>query len=154
MNANGVPAAVAAAQASPPGSGWVFSGCQGAAGSSFCIWIRPGERVRERVSNIQLPLLVVEFTRETLTAEQVSMEFFQVWRQGNQQGMTALARDATVVTAAQAVQARSSAAWTFDHCEGAAGSAFCTWKAGAATLTMRIISIETPRVVTEFSIAG
>lgn len=154
MNANGAPAAVTAAQTAPPGSGWVFSGCQGAAGSSFCIWVRPGERVRERVSNIQLPLLVVEFTRETLTAEQVSMEFFNLWRQGNQQGMTALSRDATVVTAAQAVQPRAAAAWSFDHCEGAAGSAFCTWKVGTATLTMRIVNIETPRLVTEFRIEG
>ncbi len=44
--------------------GWGFSRCEGAAGSIFCMWVRPGERLvlRVRDGTTGLPLAVVSAT--------------------------------------------------------------------------------------------
>ena len=55
-----------------------------------------------------------------------SQEVFQAWTQHNQ----AAARYEATPQAVTALFARTWHAadgWTFDHCEGAAGSFFCTW---------------------------
>ena len=102
MTADGDPATVNAARAIAPTAGWVLSGCQGAAGSIFCAWVRPGERIRVRVRNISTPRVVTDFAKETLTAEQASQEFFDAWEFGSEPAMRALGDSTTVPLALSA----------------------------------------------------
>jgi hypothetical protein len=146
-------AAIASAQGTAVSSDWVFSNCQGVAGSVFCTWVRPGERVRARVNNVDVPKLVVEFQFAELSSEEAAKELFDAWKAGSDDAIRALASTAAAA-AAIALETRAPETWSFDRCEGAAGSIFCTWRRGASALIIRVENLAPPAVITEFRIEG
>lgn len=145
--------AIAHAQSFAISSGWAFSNCEGAAGSVFCTWVSPGERVRLRVNNIQPPRLVTDFQFAELTSEEAAHELFDAWRAGSDDAVRALSEPAAA-DAALALSGRAADAWIFDRCEGAAGSLFCTWRRGASALMVRVVNIQAPHLVTGFTVQG
>lgn len=144
---------IAAAQSAAVTSGWAFSNCQGAAGSLVCTWVRPGERIRISVRNVDPPRLATGFTFAELTSQEVAQEFLDAWRAGSEEALLAISGP-EATAAAVALAAQANGAWSFDRCEGAAGSLFCTWRRGTSTLVIRVANLDPPARVTEFRIEG
>lgn len=85
-----------------------------------------------------------------LSPDEVAQTVYAAWMAGDR----AVAEPLTDPAAAADLDALfaqpfdAAAGWAFDHCEGAAGSMFCTWHGTAATLIIQVRSIEPPVQVT------
>jgi len=145
MHNDGTPSAVTAAQAGRAGgtSGFVFSNCQGAAGSTFCTWVKRGTSIVIQATNVQTPHLVTGFQRNTLSAEDTANQFFDGYRENNASVVAALA-DAPTATKAIGLESHRNLLWVFQDCSGAAGSLFCTFTAGSSKLVIRVVQVNPP----------
>jgi hypothetical protein len=145
MHNNGTPSAVTAAQAGRAGgtSGFVFSNCQGAAGSTFCTWVKRGTSIVIQATNVQTPHLVTGFQRNTLSAEDTANQFFDGYRENNASVVAALA-DAPTATKTIGLESHRNLLWVFQDCSGAAGSLFCTFTAGSSKLVIRVVQVNPP----------
>lgn len=85
-----------------------------------------------------------------LSAEEVAQAVYAAWVAGDRSIAEPLTDPAAVadldVLFAQPFD--PAAGWAFDHCEGAAGSVFCTWHGTPATLVIQVRNIEPPVQVT------
>lgn len=82
--------------------------------------------------------------------EAAAEALFQAWMADDRSAAEALmdpAADADL-DALFAQPFDAGAGWSYDHCEGAAGSVFCTWHATSATLVVRVRGVERPPLVT------
>jgi hypothetical protein len=152
LKASGSAPAVSQAEAAWPAgtTGYVFSNCQGAAGSLYCTWVRPGERVVLQADNVTVPHRVVGFTHATLDAQDVAQEFVNAWQAGSTGAVAALGNTSAAASAG-AASAQSQRPWAFGSCNGAAGSQYCTWSDGASTLTLQVQNVQAPRQVIMFT---
>lgn len=82
--------------------------------------------------------------------EAVAEALFQAWMADDRSAADALTDPAAAadLDALFAQPFDAGAGWSYDHCEGAAGSVFCTWHATSATLVVRVRSVEPPPLVT------
>jgi hypothetical protein len=145
MNADGSNAAVTAALAARPSgtSGYVFSNCQGAAGSTYCTWVKRGSSIVVQVQN-QPPVKVVGFQHNTLSAQDTANEFFTGYQMNNAAVVTALADAATSAKTA-ALESHRTLPWVPpQNCDGAAGSLYCTWTAGSSKFVVRVVQVNPP----------
>ena len=145
MHALGTNAAVSAAQAAYPSgtSGYVFSNCQGAAGSTFCTWVKRGSSIRVQVENPP-PNMVVGFQHNTLSSQDTANEFFTGYEMNNSAVVAALA-DAATATKTAGLESHRSLNWIPpQNCDGAAGSVYCTWTAGSSKFVVRVVQVNPP----------
>jgi hypothetical protein len=145
MHSLGTSAAVSAALGARASgtSGYVFSNCQGAAGSTYCTWVKRGSRILVQATN-QTPYTVVGFQRQPLSAQQTANEFFTGYQDNNAAVVGALANAATATKTA-GIEAHRSLAWIPpQNCDGAAGSIYCTWTAGSSKFVVRVVEVNPP----------
>jgi hypothetical protein len=145
MHSLGTNAAVTAAQAAYPSgtSGYVFSNCQGAAGSTYCTWVKRGSSVQVQVQNPP-PNMVVGFQRNTLSSQDTANEFFTGYEMNNAAVVGALSDAATTAKTA-ALESHRSLNWIPpQNCDGAAGSLYCTWTAGSSKFVVRVVQVNPP----------
>lgn len=111
-----------------------FANCQGAAGSSYCVFYNgTGDMLRLRLSRPQLgrPHAIAGGRFEPTTFPDDNQEYAQealdAWRADNTARLGLL----TTTDAYQHILAtpvgQTHMSWTFDHSEGAAGSFYLTW---------------------------
>lgn len=126
-------------------SGWFFSNCEGAAGSTYCTWINNVETTLIlRVSN---QAGVVSSAAFTPIESGVIGRFFHAWRDGNH---TEAAKYGTATAVTQLYSATYSAAkhWVPDSCSGAAGSIYCTFRDDSGgTIRLHLDDVGTHKVV-------
>jgi hypothetical protein len=132
--------------------GFRFSNCQGAAGSIYCTFVRRGTRVVIQVDDTSVPHKIVGVKRAALDAPATAAEFLSAWQAGSGEAVAALSRPAATA-AATTLESRAQLPWQLDKCEGAAGSIFCTYKAGGSQLVIRVEQVNPPPVVAEVRFA-
>lgn len=84
-----------------------------------------------------------------LAAGDVAQTVFQAWVQGKREAVEPYV-DTAAMPALDALLAQPfdpAAGWAFDHCEGAAGSVFCSWHSSSATMVVQVRSAEPPPLV-------
>lgn len=84
-----------------------------------------------------------------LSPEEVAQTIFQAWVQGNRAAAQEIT-DSSALADLDTVFAQPfdpTANWAYDHCEGTAGSTFCTWHSNTATMIVQVRSAEPPPVV-------
>ncbi len=124
-------------------NGYVFSNCQGAAGSTYCTWVKRGSRILVQAQN-QAPYTVVGFQRQPLSAQDTANEFFTGYQENNVAVVAALA-DAATATKTAGLESHRSLNWLPpQNCDGAAGSQYCTWTAGSAKFVVRVVEVNPP----------
>jgi hypothetical protein len=84
-----------------------------------------------------------------MSSEEAATAFFDAWLADDQNAMEALSRP-EVLAEAEAVADLRDQPWSFDHCEGAAGTLYCTWTTGFDQLVVAVVNIEEPHLVTSF----
>ncbi len=129
-------------------SGYVFSNCQGAAGSTYCTWVKRGSRVLVQASN-QAPNTVVGFQRQPLNAQNTAYEFFTGYEENNAAVVGVLADAATASKTANLESHRSLSWIPTQNCDGAAGSLYCTWTAGSSKFVVRVDNVDQPPHVSD-----
>ena len=78
--------------------------------------------------------------------------FFEAWV-ANDGTKLAANGEAGAIAQSNALAPSRNRPWSFDRCEGAAGSVFCSWIDGAQRLIIRVRNIEPPpRAVAEIRI--
>ncbi|MBK7782248.1 MAG: hypothetical protein IPJ58_16040 [Ardenticatenia bacterium] len=85
-----------------------------------------------------------------LSADEVAQAVFQAWM-ADERAVAEPLTDPAAAADLDALFAQpfdAGAGWSYDHCEGAAGSVFCTWYGASATLVIQVRSIEPPVLVT------
>jgi hypothetical protein len=127
-------------------SSFRFSNCQGAAGTIFCTFVRRGQRVVLGVDNVDVPHRVDQFKRDDLDAQTVAQEFLNAWQGGSADAVAALS-DPAAAASATALRVHAGLPWSLDNCQGAAGSIFCTFKAGTSKLVVRVVQVNPPPIV-------
>jgi hypothetical protein len=144
--------AVAQMFASPwkASTGWFFSTCQGAAGSTYCNWLTGREgRMTLRVDNASQK--VVSVSRVPLDSS-IAGAFFHDWRTG------ASAHALTYGTTSArntlfAIAYHQSDHWLPDGCDGTAGALYCTWYDDhARNLTLKVSTAIDPQKVVEVTL--
>jgi hypothetical protein len=150
MNADGTAAAVAAAQAARPSgtTGYVFSNCQGAAGSTYCTWVKLGSSIQVQAQN-QPPVKVIGFKHNTLSAQDTADEFFTGYEMNNAAVVAALANPSAAAKTATLESHRSLNWVPPQNCDGAAGSLYCTWTAGSSKFVVRVQQVNPPPQVVD-----
>ncbi|MDY7100660.1 MAG: hypothetical protein S0880_05685, partial [Actinomycetota bacterium] len=113
----------------------------------------PGERAVVRVRNAEQRRLVSEFGVDTLDATDVATELSIALQQGSSDAVAALSTP-EASGQAEALGGAAAAPWQLDTCEGAAGSAYCTFTADGAELVVRVGQVEQPPLVTEITVQG
>lgn len=85
-----------------------------------------------------------------LSPDEVAQTVYAAWMAGDRSIAEPLTDPAAVadLDALFAQPFDPAAGWAFDHCEGAAGSVFCTWHGTPATLVIQVRNIEPPVQVT------
>jgi hypothetical protein len=96
---------------------------------------------------------VFELSGETLEtrpaeAADVARMFVEAWRQGSEAAMEILA---TPEATAQSAGIEPPSVATFQRCEGAAGSIYCSWQADDGEVVVRVSNVEPVPMVTEFT---
>ncbi|MGH8958902.1 MAG: hypothetical protein ACRDVK_09520 [Acidimicrobiia bacterium] len=82
----------------------------------------------------------------------VARAFVEAWMADDRATMESLS-DPVVLEQADAIANLRGEDWTFDHCEGAAGTVFCIWAAGLDELVVGVRNVEEPHLVTSFALA-
>lgn len=119
--------------------------CQGAAGSSYCLYFNTyGDELLLRVSN---PLLgqahaIVSggsFTPTTFPSDEqaYAKETLDAWNSGNDNRLKLLTRQQLTSAAIDALGAQRGSDWTFDHSEGAMGSLYFQFTRGGHTIAFQ-----------------
>ena len=126
--------------------GFEFLSCQGAAGTMFCTWVRAGERVVVAVQQINQPPRVSSLRRETLTPQTTAQELLDAWQApiADAAGAVRALAQPPAVAQLAALASYRAGSFSFDRCDGAAGSSHCIWHDGTATLTMQIRNAPPP----------
>lgn len=88
---------------------------------------------------------------EPQSAEEVARAFVDAWRAGDDDALAELG-EPDAVAAAHAAAAAADAGWTFERCEGAAGSVYCSWTSAEGTAVVRVRNVGEPRLVMEFRV--
>jgi hypothetical protein len=129
------------------GATWVFSNCQGAAGSQYCTWVRAAQDVVVRASDVTTPITTVEFQWNALEPADIAEQFVDAWDFGSSAALGALG-EAGAVSQATALDAHRSAGWQAPSaCVGTAGSYYCTFTAGSSKLNVQVGDVQMPRQV-------
>jgi hypothetical protein len=150
LSANGTADATSQAiaqYAHTSGASWVFSNCQGGAGTEYCTYVRAAEDVVMRASNATSPHLVYEFDWKALDAPAIAEQFISAWQFANGAAERALATSAAV-SQLDASGAPRDGAWQAPTCEGTAGSFYCTSMRNATSkLIVRVGDVQVPHQV-------
>jgi hypothetical protein len=153
LTTNGTAAAASQATAQyahTAGAAWVFSDCQGAAGSQYCTWVRAAEDVVLQATNVSTPHLVEQFRYNALQPIDIAEQFVTAWEEGSTGALNALGTS-QAATQAQALNAQRGDGWQAPStCGGTAGSYYCTFTAGSQQLYVRVDDTNPPRKVIEF----
>ena len=134
-------------QAYTTSAGWMFVKCEGAAGSTYCIWVNKLEGLLIlRVDNASQKVTSVE--RRSLGSVEAG-RVFHAWRLQDKPASVAYST-ATARNTLFTIPFKSSDHWLPDGCEGAAGSLYCTWyRDSGASITLRVSNLTDPKLVTE-----
>jgi hypothetical protein len=128
---------------------FVLSTCEGAAGSSYCLFFNgAGDELTIRVQNSALgqPHAVVlggTFKPVTFPSDNqaYAQEALDAWLSRNDVRLELLTLKHMTSGAVDGLGANRNSTWTFDHGEGAAGSAYLTWHDTAGhKLTFRFVN--------------
>jgi len=120
--------------------------CQGAAGSSYCLFFNEvGDELTVHLQNSLLgaPLAIVAGgTFAPITFPSDNKAYAQLalnaWLSQNDARLKLLTKNAMTAAQVDALGPNHNATWTFDHSEGAAGSVYYDWRDGAGhTLAFR-----------------
>ena len=123
--------------------------CQGAAGSSYCLFFNDvGDELTVHLQNSLLgaPLAIVAgSTFAPITFPSDNKAYAQLalgaWLSQNDARLKLLTKNAMTSAQVDALGPNRNATWTYDHSEGAAGSVYYDWRDGAGhTLAFRFIN--------------
>jgi hypothetical protein len=129
------------------GATWVFSNCQGAAGSEYCTWVRAAEAAIVRASSVSPANRTVEFQWRSLDAPAIAEQFVNAWQFHNAAALGILGTS-QAANQAQALYSASGDGWQApSSCDGTAGSFYCTFTAGAKQAVVRVGDVGIPRQV-------
>jgi hypothetical protein len=131
------------------GAPWVFSDCQGAAGSEYCTWVRPAENAVVKVDDVSVPHAVDSFQWHSLQPIDIADAFVTAWQFGNSDAEKALGSSAAV-SQIEALAAHRHDPWQSPAaCQGVAGSMECVFLNGHHQLIVRVSDVTTPKQVAE-----
>jgi hypothetical protein len=125
---------------------FVFSNCQGAAGSSYCLFFNAvGDELNVKLQNSLLgaPQAIVAgsiFGPITFPSDNkaYAQEALNAWLSRNDARLKLLTKNTMTSAQVDGLGPNRNSPWTFDHSEGAAGSSYYDWKDGAGhTLAFR-----------------
>jgi hypothetical protein len=128
---------------------FTFKNCQGAAGSSYCLFFNEvGDELTMHLQNSLLgaPQAIVTgstFAQITFPSDNraYAQEALNAWLSQNDARLKLLTKNAMTSAQVDALGPNRNANWTFDHSEGAAGSSYYDWRDGAGhTLAFRFIN--------------
>ena len=128
---------------------FVFSNCQGAAGSSYCLFFNAvGDELNVKLQNSLLgaPQAIVAgsiFGPITFPSDNkaYAQEALNAWLSRNDARLKLLTKNTMTSAQVDGLGPNRNSPWTFDHSEGAAGSSYYDWKDGAGhTLAFRFIN--------------
>jgi hypothetical protein len=124
--------------------------CQGAAGSSYCLYFNKyGDELMLRVTNQLLgqPHAIVassdsKFTPTTFPSDEVAYatEAIGAWGEGNDNRLKLLTNGLT--SASITGLGLTPGAWTYDHAEGAAGSTYYVFTNGTHSLGVQFTNLD------------
>jgi hypothetical protein len=104
------------------------------------------------VASTTLTTTTVPTTTRVRASDATAQAFFEGWV-ANDAAKMAANGEASAITQANAIISSRTRPWNFDHCEGAAGSVYCSWLDAGQRLIIRVRNVEPPpRAVIEIRI--
>ena len=115
------------------------AGCQGAAGSSYCLYLNAvGDELRLRVNNASLGQPRAMGTGSTFNQisfpsddKAYAQEALDAWQSGNDARLRLLTAKPFTTAQITALGPNHAGTWTFDHADGAAGSSYFAFTDGS-----------------------
>jgi hypothetical protein len=123
--------------------------CQGAAGSSYCMYFNVyGDKLLLHLSNQLLGQAraienggTFEPTSFPVDDKAYATEALQAWNDGNDNRLKLLTQAQMTSTQIDALNLTRSSDWTFDNCQGAAGSTYCQFTSGGHIIAFQFSNL-------------
>jgi len=123
--------------------------CQGAAGSSYCLYFNTfGDKLQLRVDNQLLGQAHAMGTGSTFEPttfpaddKAYATQALQAWNDGNDNRLKLLTQNELTSAGIDAMGVQRGSDWTFENCQGAAGSTFCQFGRGGRHLNFQFSNL-------------